>query len=181
MIDFLGGISNEPITFGEIMETVAVFDACDIFPMIKEHSIITLKEFQNIGACSKKLLILKESPICVDCGSEGTIFHLQKNEKGKLILNLFTLKGDREVMMTIDHIIPLSKGGKDSRFNLQTMCFECNVRKGNKIEFDNLDKNLVRKIIYDCRWTRSLKKDIRKKLEQLIQGDSCGDVSELFN
>lgn len=38
-----------------------------------------------------------------------------------------------EVMMTKDHIIPVSKGGKNTLENYQTMCRKCNVQKGNKL------------------------------------------------
>lgn len=35
--------------------------------------------------------------------------------------------------LEIDHIIPVSKGGKSTMDNLQTLCHRCNVRKGNNI------------------------------------------------
>jgi DNA-directed RNA polymerase subunit RPC12/RpoP len=34
---------------------------------------------------------------------------------------------------TIDHVIPLSKGGAHSPDNIVTACFSCNSRKGNRI------------------------------------------------
>ncbi|MCM1367904.1 MAG: HNH endonuclease [Roseburia sp.] len=36
--------------------------------------------------------------------------------------------------LEIDHIIPISKGGKSTYDNLQTLCHDCNVEKGNRIE-----------------------------------------------
>lgn len=37
--------------------------------------------------------------------------------------------------LTVDHIIPISKGGTDEPSNLQTMCRKHNYEKGNKMEF----------------------------------------------
>ncbi len=39
--------------------------------------------------------------------------------------------------LEVDHIIPLSKGGKDELINLQTLCKPCNVRKKDKIQDEN--------------------------------------------
>jgi len=35
--------------------------------------------------------------------------------------------------MTLDHYIPLSKGGRNINRNIFITCFECNIHKGNKI------------------------------------------------
>lgn len=40
---------------------------------------------------------------------------------------------DRYANLEIDHIIPISKGGKSTYDNLQTLCHKCNVEKGNSI------------------------------------------------
>lgn len=36
--------------------------------------------------------------------------------------------------LEIDHIMPISKGGKTEPDNLQTLCHDCNFRKGNDID-----------------------------------------------
>lgn len=36
--------------------------------------------------------------------------------------------------LEIDHIMPISKGGKTEPGNLQTLCHDCNIRKGNNID-----------------------------------------------
>lgn len=37
------------------------------------------------------------------------------------------------LLLEIDHIIPVSKGGLTEESNLQTLCWKCNRSKGNKI------------------------------------------------
>lgn len=37
--------------------------------------------------------------------------------------------------LEIDHIMPISKGGKTEPDNLQTLCHNCNIRKGNDIDW----------------------------------------------
>lgn len=37
------------------------------------------------------------------------------------------------LLLEIDHIIPISKGGQTTEDNLQTLCWKCNRSKGNKI------------------------------------------------
>lgn len=37
--------------------------------------------------------------------------------------------------LEIDHIKPISKGGKTEPGNLQTLCHDCNIRKGNDIDW----------------------------------------------
>lgn len=41
---------------------------------------------------------------------------------------------DSEAQLEIDHIMPISKGGKSTYENLQTLCHKCNVEKNNTYE-----------------------------------------------
>lgn len=42
-------------------------------------------------------------------------------------------RSQNEVDLEIDHIVPIAKGGKSTLDNLQTLCAECNKRKGTTI------------------------------------------------
>lgn len=49
-----------------------------------------------------------------------------------------------ESHLCIDHIIPVSGGGKSDDSNLQVLCISCNTRKSNKIGDNPATKNQVR-------------------------------------
>lgn len=42
---------------------------------------------------------------------------------------------EEEVKLTIDHIIPLSKGGRHHQDNIQPLCRSCNSRKGVSLTY----------------------------------------------
>ena len=64
---------------------------------------------------------------CVKCGVQGTrIYQHLVGKKKESHIDLFTDLGE---LMTIDHIYPKSKGGKNLLINLQPMCEKCNVGK----------------------------------------------------
>lgn len=48
--------------------------------------------------------------------------------------NLFAEKDGKQIMFDIDHIKPVSKGGKNTKQNLQILCHHCNNNKADKIQ-----------------------------------------------
>lgn len=46
-----------------------------------------------------------------------------------------SLKDEPNLLLEVDHIIPISKGGMTTVENLQTLCWRCNRTKGNKLGF----------------------------------------------
>lgn len=73
-------------------------------------SVIRLKRYIRLPyskiALSRKNIMKRDAQTCQYCG----------------------VKSD----LTLDHVFPKSRGGKDSWENLTTACNHCNVRKGNR-------------------------------------------------
>jgi len=71
---------------------------------------------------------------CVTCGIEGKYFALERHTSSQRFhFNLYAVDKDgNEILMTKDHVIPQSKGGKSELGNYRTMCHRCNEKKGNK-------------------------------------------------
>lgn len=84
---------------------------------------------------------------CHYCNLEGTfvIVWIDDADDHSVHTDLFTFdENNRLVMMTIDHIIPKSKGGTKSLSNLITACQTCNNHKGDA-DYDEYIKRLDRK------------------------------------
>ena len=76
---------------------------------------------------SRNIKLWKEKGItCSHCKKDGTYFLLEKG-----VSHLYTEDG---ILMTKDHIIPLSKGGLDELKNLQPLCERCNKEKGSNVD-----------------------------------------------
>lgn len=89
---------------------------------------------------SQRYHLFSKNCTCVSCGVVGTYFAKERSvdKRGepttpRYHFNLYGIdKNGNEVMLTKDHIVPASKGGKDHLSNYQTMCYTCNQLKGNR-------------------------------------------------
>lgn len=112
----------------------------DIFPHVTRNKG-TRKKYIHINnipvrVSDDKLSLFKRNRKCVKCGLIGEKLLVQNDGiSNKAHVQLYGIENDTLILMTIDHIIPRSVGGKRlSITNYQTMCIRCNQRKGNNLE-----------------------------------------------
>jgi HNH endonuclease len=88
---------------------------------------------------------------CVRCGVEGNVAikHRRHPNDGKHH-DVFALNERVFRLMTVDHILPKSWGGRNNPANYDPMCEPCNRRRGNKVSklealniITNLDNHLI--------------------------------------
>jgi 5-methylcytosine-specific restriction endonuclease McrA len=86
-------------------------------------SVIALKTYINVprrkSHWSRRGVLVRDNYTCIYCGVK-----LGANVKGKVLT-----KKD----FTIDHILPRSKGGRDTWSNTACACAKCNHRKSDRL------------------------------------------------
>ena len=70
---------------------------------------------------------------------------------------------DRKLRLHIDHIVPISQGGDDSRENLRVLCSACNAGRGNLQTPTESARNLLARI---RRAPRAVQKEIYEILKR---------------
>ena len=111
--------------------------------------LLTIKEVEKF-ACKKRdgmkslyrrrKIFKRDNYTCMKCGVRGCYWALEMYKDGRIELQLYAINTDgKEVLMTIDHIKPVSKGGTDGLKNHQSMCHTCNNKKGNEYSENNID------------------------------------------
>lgn len=103
-----------------------------------------------------------ETLSCVRCGIKGThvVSYRQRGEPvGVKHRDLFSEQSNGTfVLMTKDHILPVSRGGNNKTANMQLMCGRCNSVKGNVVseaEWDIILDDPSRHVS-DCEHKRAL-------------------------
>lgn len=86
-------------------------------------SVIVLKTFINVprrkAHWSRRGILVRDNYTCIYCGVKPGM-----SVKDKII---------SRADMTIDHILPRSRGGKDTWTNTASACASCNHRKGDRM------------------------------------------------
>jgi len=92
------------------------------FPKVKGGNYLQAIKWQLV--CEKRRLNLKLAKLKGDYTKEELIELLVKSDY-KYILCFSS-------QISIDHIVPISKGGSNSINNIQILCVKCNSKKGNR-------------------------------------------------
>ena len=117
-----------------------IFSIDDVLPFVEFQNDKITKEYLGsdlilyevkMGSCRYKCFA-KFGTKCVSCGIEGKFFAMERDyNTDRYHFNLYAVdENEKEILMTKDHIIPKSKGGKNHLSNYQTMCITCNRNKG---------------------------------------------------
>lgn len=123
--------------------------------------VYNLTELENYQNHRRLKVFYNKGCKCVECGVEGTILALGKDKWGNLHLDIYT---NNFYPLTVDHIIPKSKGGSNELDNLQPMCCLCNWGKGNGDRPANIG-NRKYKYSQDI----PLRKELSKPIEQYVK------------
>lgn len=106
---------KELFDLNEIIDVLKSIDSSKVIDGRRFYSGEVWKSIERVerAKVSKELrqeIFERDGYTCVNCGST------------------------KKESLEIDHIIPISKGGKTEPGNLQTLCRNCNIRKGNNID-----------------------------------------------
>lgn len=110
----------------------------EIFNLIKEGHTFVKESHANLESVRISNFFYN-GVACVTCNIKGNEFRVErhananykKSKYGGWHLNLYSNRKGVLILMTLDHIIPRSKGGKKILSNAQPMCEGCNGAKGN--------------------------------------------------
>ena len=143
------------------VQTLAKYKAKEILEKVDNDATFEVKVDGRkiiVKLSSLRLRTFQKSQTCVCCGRVGNVLGLDL-PKGhtRPHFNLYCDRpenGENMILMTKDHIIPKSKGGKNHISNMQTMCCHCNRRKADmspeefkknihKIRLKSTEKQLI--------------------------------------
>lgn len=93
----------------------------------------------TVHLSSSRIRLMGRTQVCAACQAKGDHFWVESNSKDKdrkpcgWHLNLYALNHyGHPVLMTLDHIVPRSKGGTKAIDNIQLLCSACNGTKEDK-------------------------------------------------
>lgn len=96
---------------------------------LKEYS----KEYRKTERGKKLRLIAQQNRRALEFGRLERILFDEWEKLKSLYKNICLCCGASNVLLTMDHVVPLSKGGSNTIDNIQPLCQSCNSKKRAKI------------------------------------------------
>jgi TPR repeat protein/superfamily II DNA or RNA helicase len=157
----------------------------EIFEETNHQAPVDLKESRNLEDLS--LSEIRKIDPKVESELREAVFRKHTNEKGEYVCALSGYVSASRLTFEIDHIIPLSKGGKTRLDNLQLLAWWENRRKSDNIvsdgpqttEFEELNPKNSPQIDYSPIDNKDIK---RVEIEQRIFSDEItkSELSDIF-
>lgn len=98
----------------------------------KEYSKTENGKISHKNTTHRRRQLINKTPVC----DQLTIDQWDKIiESQNRRCAMCGMKFTEDISPTIDHILPLSKGGNHSSDNIQALCHSCNSKKHNKIDY----------------------------------------------
>jgi hypothetical protein len=128
----------------------------------------------NVGHLgTQRMKLMKLTQYCEVCLYQGTHFWLEHSGCFSPHFNLYaTNSSGGEIMLTMDHILPKSKGGATCLENIQLLCRHCNhAKKNHLISNEDIlrlrfrgDPNILHRVVRMCKQIKPEYVDIVKEL-----------------
>lgn len=94
---------------GGMNRDLGVQSSLKLHPIVASRGKAPSSRYEQTPTLTNQALFARERNICLYCGQHFS-------------------KGD----LTRDHVVPISKGGRDNWLNVVTACLHCNVKKGDR-------------------------------------------------
>lgn len=98
---------------------------------LSDGTVIKIRAAATRKQQSIKFNVHKRDRGCKRCNTKLAYFSMVEHDGHKHIHPIGIDGEGNHVQLTIDHVIPKSKGGPNISENLMTLCFKCNSEKGN--------------------------------------------------
>lgn len=186
-IEHLEPILGPQLDAQKSFQRSAAYSPATVFKQLTTSAVSNKNEMWSlpgnivVTVAPKRIDAFNRNMKCVCCGREGNVFLLEKhvNENVTKYINLYCSDARGLVMMTVDHILPDSIGGKSTLLNLQTMCQPCNTKKSNRMSLDEIrfvrsDPSKYAKHWLDVHFLHAML-DVQEHMATLTDIDQRGD------
>ena len=118
------------------MTRIKIFRLAEVLKYVGtgKHKFFANDKLYLVRMNTERMQLIARTQICACCFAKGSHFWLEHSGHYPPHFNLYAKNHyGHHVLLTMDHILPKSKGGKTEPNNLQLLCANCNERKKNRL------------------------------------------------